>query len=95
VTALVLLVMVLSVARLTRLATTDEVTEPLRRRVAHGSPDPSWPTRLLACDWCVSVWAALVASLVAKWTGLIHSWTWAGWSWPASAMGAGLLLRWS
>ena len=54
----------LAVARLTTLVTTDEITEPLRRKVddwARGYPVGSVRERLaylVSCSKCTSVWAA-------------------------------------
>ena len=57
---------------------------------------PQWPTKLLACQWCVSLWLSLAGALIAHASGLDDSWTTTVWSWPAIAGGAGLLgMIWS
>jgi hypothetical protein len=97
VTPLVLVVMILVVARATRLVTTDEIF--LRPRTWLGGRSSGdvvpWYVVLVNCDWCVSVWVALVAAVVAKETSMVSTWTWAAWSWLAVAMGAGSLLTWA
>lgn len=63
---LVVLVM-LSTYRLTRLVTADKITERFRDwangRVA------SWPGYLAQCDWCLSIWVAPWPTLAAVWWG--------------------------
>lgn len=51
----------LAVYRLTRLVTEDEITRPLRERVARRWPD-SKLAYFVTCPYCVSVWAGLVVS---------------------------------
>lgn len=96
-TALAFVVMTLAVARATRAVTTDEVTEPMRGWMAERWSDelgPRWPVVLVNCDWCIGFWLALLAAVLGKVTGLVHTWTWAGWCWPGMACAAGLTLRW-
>jgi hypothetical protein len=95
-TALALAVMVLATARLTRLVTTDEITHHFRRRLStrRETEGPTFWAQLVYCNWCVSVWVALVAALVARGTGLVSTWSWVVWAWLAIAGGAGLLLGW-
>lgn len=95
-TIVVLAVMVLAVARLTRLVTTDDITEPWRARVMTHQPlgSPTWFARMIVCNWCVGIWVALVAAVVARLTGLVTTWVWAVWAWFAVAGGSGLLLGW-
>ena len=57
---------------------------------------PQWPTKLLACQWCVSFWLSLAGALLAHASGVLPTWTEFGWGWPAIAGGAGLLgMIWS
>jgi hypothetical protein len=96
-TALAFAVMVLATARITRLVTTDEITYRWRRPLANRRNRDTGPTfmaQLVYCNWCVSVWIALAAALVARFTGLVHTWSWMVWAWLAIAGGAGLLLGW-
>jgi hypothetical protein len=112
VTVLAFAVMTLAVVRATRLVTTDDLTEPMRRWLGRRFPPyrrtltykdgeaashvtvPSFVVRLSSCDWCVSVYLAAVAALVGKWTHMVPTWQWIGWSWLGMAGGAGLLLGW-
>lgn len=48
----------LATYRLTKLITTDEITEPLRERVwANHPPESSRLGYLITCNWCTSIWA--------------------------------------
>lgn len=49
--------------RLTRLATTDSITAPIRHRLAEASP---LLDELLSCDHCASVHAAAVTTLLPR-----------------------------
>ena len=96
--AVALVVMILAAARVTRLVTTDDITEGARMRLVQryrGPLEEPMPLllRLIFCDWCVAFWIAAGAALLGRATGLVHSWTWAAWSWPAIATGAALTLR--
>lgn len=51
-------VLVLAVARLTRLVTTDKVTESLRIRVVNRWGADAMISYFVHCPWCVSVYAA-------------------------------------
>lgn len=44
--------------RLTLLVTTDEITQPLRDRIAADAPD-SFLDRLVNCPWCAGVWVGM------------------------------------
>lgn len=52
----VLLLTTLAVARISRLITTDKISEPARLRVAKRRPEGSQLTYLLWCPHCMSVW---------------------------------------
>jgi len=58
----------LAVWRLTRLITEDEITRPLRLRIAEraikGDSRARWLSAWIECPHCVSVWAAAGVTLV-------------------------------
>jgi hypothetical protein len=61
VTLVEFLVLGLATYRLTRLITTDNITEPIRERIWDKYPPQS--TRLgylITCDWCSSIWVASI-----------------------------------
>jgi hypothetical protein len=70
----------LAVYRGTRLLVDDEVTRPLRERLA--PDDDSRLAYFLTCPWCVSVWVG------AAWAGLSVAA-------PRAARAAGAVLAWS
>lgn len=91
-------VVLLAVARVTRLVCTDEITRNARtaaaRRIREGSP----LAYLLFCRWCLSVWVAFPASAV--WCGVSELPRWSGHWWidvPTVALAlshaTGLLVR--
>lgn len=93
--ALLLVVLTLATARLTRLVTTDAITSSMRVRwFKRFPPQPTNRRRahplgiLVSCDWCVSVWSAagVVAATVAFWSVPLPFLTWA-----AVAEGAALI----
>lgn len=58
-----LIVLALAVFRVTRLVTTDYITEPIRNFIWKRFPPESTKTGyLFTCDWCTSIW---VSSLFA------------------------------
>lgn len=64
-TALLLIVAALAVARLARLIAEDKLLEPLRFRLGRRWPADSLRLYLVHCRWCLSIWiAAAVAPLV-------------------------------
>lgn len=76
-----LVVAALANARLTRLATQDEITSPLRNLVLRRlDPENSVHLKLvylLECGWCASVWVA------AAQVGAIGAAPWSPWLWAA------------
>lgn len=68
--ATVVIVYTLAVARLTLLVTTDEITRPVRERIiARLNPDSRfgpWLAYLIECPWCMSVWVAGIALPLAS-----------------------------
>lgn len=64
----------LSTARLTRLVTADQLTEPLRRRVIQRVQEGGHLEYLVSCAWCASVWIGFpVALALTPWlAGALH-----------------------
>jgi hypothetical protein len=56
----------LAVYRLTRLVTTDRISEPLRDRLV-GHPVLGFVGEGIECDWCVSVWMGAVVAAGRRW----------------------------
>lgn len=71
----------LAVHRLTRLATEDEITEPVRQRITTAAPEGRL-AYLVTCPWCVSMWAG------AGWAALTVAA-------PRTARALGAVLAWS
>lgn len=61
---LLLLVAAVAVYRGTRYLTADKVGEPIRKWAEARSP---WLEYLSTCDWCVSTYLAVPASIVITW----------------------------
>ena len=76
---LVLVVLILAVARLTRLITTDQITLPLRTFVIRKYGEESKTAYLIFCPWCVSIWVS--APLTAMTFLVPHWWDWIEWTW--------------
>lgn len=75
-TAITLVLAALATARLTRLVTSDRLTQAPRHWVVRRLPEGSLLAYLVVCDWCVSVYvggAVAVAGAVAG----AWPWTWA------------------
>lgn len=66
--SLTLLLAAGAVLRLTRLAATDTITEPLRKRL------PAWIHAMVTCGWCVSIWIAV--PVAATWWAWGHNAWW-------------------
>ncbi|MFI5495584.1 hypothetical protein [Actinoplanes sp. NPDC051859] len=91
-------IVVLAVARLTRLVCADKITEPVRASVVRRLPAGSMWAYLLYCRWCVSVWVAAPAA--ATWWTASSAPRWSGHWWldvPTAALAlsyaTGLLVR--
>lgn len=70
---IIVVLSVLLTARLTRLVTSDMVTDWLRVLVAKKTGPTSVVSYFLSCAWCISVWVGvLVASIVVWW----QDWSW-------------------
>jgi hypothetical protein len=53
----------LATARLTRLLTADQLTEPARRRLLQRVQEGGRLEYLMVCRWCASVWVGLPVAL--------------------------------
>lgn len=58
------IILVLASYRLTRLLTTDVILEPLREKVWKKFPPSTKFGYLFTCNWCMSIWAALLLILL-------------------------------
>ena len=83
-TWLAFVIITLAAARVTRLVTTDSITEPLRERLTR------WPLayELVTCPWCIGFWISL--AWVAVW------WTADGRAvWLAAPFAVSYLVGWT
>ena len=64
-----LVILVLAVARLTRLVCKDDITAPWRLAIDRKLGADSFWSRLIWCPWCVGMWVSFAASGVAAWCG--------------------------
>lgn len=87
--ALVFVVFALAVARATRLVTSDKITERPRNAILRRLPDDSLWAYLLLCSWCVSVYLAPVAAILA-WLWGDRPWVWV----PAAALAMSYVTGW-
>ncbi|MFI7283448.1 hypothetical protein ACIBOV_24615 [Micromonospora chersina] len=91
-------VVLLFIARVTRLVVADEITRRPREAIVRRLPDGSPFAYLLFCRWCLSMWIAAPAA--AGWWHLSDVPRWSGYWWvdvPTVALalsyGTGLLVR--
>lgn len=70
----------LAVARLTRLVTTDRITEAPRNWALARLPDGHLLAYLVVCNWCVSVYTGAAVAAAGAWAG---AWSW-GWAPPVA-----------
>lgn len=85
--AITLLTAALATARLTRLITTDRITQAPRKRILGRLDSEGLLAYLIVCDWCASVYAgAGVAALL--WSG----WDWV--AWPLYALAFSYVAGW-
>ncbi|WDZ84031.1 hypothetical protein [Micromonospora cathayae] len=91
-------VVLLFVARVTRLVVADEITRRPREAIVRRLPELSALAYLLVCRWCLSVWIA--APAVAGWWYLSDMPRWSGYWWVdvptialAMSYATGLLVR--
>jgi len=67
-------VMALATARVTRLITRDRILAVPRRAALRALPDDHLIAYLIVCDWCVSVYTGTLAAAGGAWAGW---WPWA------------------
>lgn len=70
---LAFVILVLAVARATRVIVYDEVAQPLRAWVLRKWPLPSKPGKLVTCYWCSGFW---LSALAAAATHSLFPWKW-------------------
>lgn len=71
-----LVVAALATARLTRLVTTDRITQAPRHALLRRMSSDGLGAYLVVCDWCVSVYTGGAVAAAGAWAGL-WSWWWA------------------
>lgn len=71
------IVLVLFVARLTRLASIDQITVSLRAKIDAKHGTDSFLSKLIWCYWCSAIWVSGLACIPAILVGP----TFLGWSW--------------
>lgn len=88
------LILVLAVARLTRLVVADEITKELRNGlIARLNEEKAFHLKLaylLTCTWCASVWVAAPVAVGTHYFGA-HDWWWLALSTVAASQVAGML----
>lgn len=84
-----MVVMALATARVTRLVTRDRILDAPRRVVLRALPDDSLLAYLMVCDWCVSVYTGALAAVGGAWAGW---WDW--WAAPAFALAFSYVTGW-
>ncbi|MFD3535229.1 hypothetical protein [Streptomyces sp. NPDC058664] len=86
---LMVVVMALATARVTRLVTRDRILDAPRRAVLRALPDDNLLAYLVVCDWCVSVYTGAAAAAVGAWAG------WWSWAWvPALLLAFSYVTGW-
>jgi hypothetical protein len=75
-----LILAALATARITRLITTDRITEAPRSALISRLPDESLMAYLIVCDWCSSVYVG--AAVAGAW------WAWGTTAWFTAATAA-------
>lgn len=66
---LTLSIYALAVARVSRLVAEDKILDRPRDAILRRLPDDSRIAYGLLCRWCVSVWIAIPAAVIAYWWG--------------------------
>lgn len=84
-----IVIVMLAVARATRLFTTDRITVGLRVRVVAKFGEDSMAAYWLGCRWCLSIWVG--APMVALYTVWPNRWTMGVFVWLAISYMVGLL----
>lgn len=85
--AITLLVAALATARITRLVTTDRITQAPRRWVLSKLEDDGLMAYLVVCDWCASVYVGAGVA-VLLWAG--PDWV----VWPMAALAFSYVTGW-
>ena len=65
--AVTLIISLIVVARVTRLITIDQITQPLRGALIDRFGEKSQITYLFHCPWCMSIWIAGMLAPVLWW----------------------------
>lgn len=63
------ILMVMSTARITRLVTTDRLTEAPRDWVLDRVDPLGLITYMLGCPWCISIWVGMTLAPITYWFG--------------------------
>ncbi|MFK3734057.1 hypothetical protein ACI2LJ_27750 [Streptomyces sp. NPDC088090] len=84
-----MVVMALATARVTRLVTRDRILQAPRRAVLRALPDDHLLAYLVVCDWCVSMYVGALAAVGGAWAGW---WDW--WLVPALAFAYSHVTGW-
>jgi hypothetical protein len=72
--AITLLTAALATARLTRLVTTDRITQAPRQWALRKLSSEGLLAYLIVCDWCASVYAAAAVVAITVWGGTPGTW---------------------
>lgn len=64
----------IAVFRLTRIITRDRISEDVRNAVGERLGRDSMVTYLINCDWCISIWAALIIFSLRKTSPNVSDW---------------------
>lgn len=67
--ALIFLLSLGTVCRVTRFITKDALAAGFRSRIADRFGEDSHPAYLATCGWCVSIWVAGAVTVLAHWAG--------------------------
>lgn len=81
-------------ARITRFLVRDQLAAPARSAVAARFGDRSMVAYLSRCDWCVSIWVALLVTLAASLFG-DTPWFWVPALWLSVAYAAAVASTWA
>ena len=58
-----------------------------------GRAVPSWPVKLISCNWCVSFWLSGAVALGLHYSGFVPTWRWTVLAWWALAGSSGAALQ--
>lgn len=82
-----------AIIRITRMVVADEISRPIRLKVALRVGVNHPITTLLTCTWCMSVWIGAAVCAAAYWFGDTRWWSYAVLAASASLL-AGWTSRW-